>query len=46
MLEEWKNFILFKQWSKDEDVTIWPHLILLIIIGIFMLIHELATEGG
>ena len=40
-MEEWKNFILYKQWSKDEDVSIGP-IIFVIIIGIIgFIIYEL-----
>lgn len=36
MLEEWKNFVLYKQWCKDEDVEYWPFFVLL-ILGLVLL---------
>lgn len=33
-LEELKNFVIYKQYAKDEDVSIWP----IVLIGVLVLV--------
>jgi len=44
MLEEWKNFIVYRQWCKDEDVTIVPHIIVLVLLGLAYLVYKLLEK--